>query len=291
MRRRRIRSAGGIVIRCSLLEVRRLLVVALVTLSVSHARANDDRPRAAANAHFTRGAAHFEARRFEAAVSEFEAAYALDPNRDYLFAWAQAERLGGDCASAVLLYDRFIAAEPPERQKRAATDNRALCEQALATRPQGIGVAGASSAPSGAAASGAATSASPRPPVSDAQVVGVPVTPDRSTEVSVSQPRPDAIGLGLAGAGAVGLGVGTWLFVASERAAGSAQTERVYGDHARAIEAARGQRVASLVSLGAGVALAGGAVARLFWPAAEPGGVAVTMHGTTPMLAWDGRFW
>jgi hypothetical protein len=116
------------------------VVLALLLVPAAHAggKENGASPSgatASAAAHFQRGGAHYAARAFEAAILEFQAAYDLEPRREYLFAWAQAERLSGDCVSALVLYDRFLATHPPGRQEGAAQENRALCVEALATRP------------------------------------------------------------------------------------------------------------------------------------------------------------
>lgn len=52
--------------------------------------------------------AAFRAERWADAAEGFERAYDNDPNPEYLFAWAQAERKQGACDRAVELYDAYI---------------------------------------------------------------------------------------------------------------------------------------------------------------------------------------
>src|ERR1043165_2668234 len=117
--------------------MRATLLASLLGMALSQ-RALAESPNAQAKAHFDQGAVFFAAKDYEAAISAFEAGYALDPRPEILFAWAQAARLSGDCPSAIVLYERFLAGQPPARQARAARANRELCKQALATRPEGV---------------------------------------------------------------------------------------------------------------------------------------------------------
>src|SRR5688572_3883005 len=81
-----------------------------------------------AQARFKRGLEYFKLREFEAALTEFEAAYAIDPRPEILFSMAQAERLSGDCASAVVLYRRFLIDDPPAVHAEAARTSLEKCE-------------------------------------------------------------------------------------------------------------------------------------------------------------------
>jgi hypothetical protein len=81
------------------------------------------------------GMAHFRTRGFSEAARAFEAAYALDPRREVLFALAQATRLSGDCAGAVPLYNRFLTTDPPGHQIEAARIALARCQDPTPARP------------------------------------------------------------------------------------------------------------------------------------------------------------
>ena len=64
--------------------------------------------RPAAQALYDRALTRFGTRDYAAAIGDLEAGFALDPRREFLFAEAQAKRLGGDCRGAVVLYQRFL---------------------------------------------------------------------------------------------------------------------------------------------------------------------------------------
>jgi tetratricopeptide (TPR) repeat protein len=73
----------------------------------------------------------FEAGRYEDAADAFGEAFAADPDPKFVYAQAQAERLGGDCARAIELYDRFLALDPEPGPAEDARTNRERCRQDL----------------------------------------------------------------------------------------------------------------------------------------------------------------
>ncbi len=89
-----------------------------------------------ARALYDRALSRFGAHDYTAAIADLEAGYALEPRRDFLFAEAQAKRLGGDCGGAVGLYQRFLMSSPPAVQVNAAQIALGRCAQELANRPQ-----------------------------------------------------------------------------------------------------------------------------------------------------------
>ena len=99
---------------------------------------------------YQRGLARFEAHDYRGAVVDFQSAFALDPVPDLLFAEAQAERLRGDCTRAVILYQRFLATNPPRLQVDA-TQNRARPLRAATGRTPATGGRAATTTPSAAA--------------------------------------------------------------------------------------------------------------------------------------------
>src|SRR5690348_1464260 len=68
---------------------------------------------------------------YAAAAERLREAHAQHPSRDLLFAWAQAERLSGDCATAIPLYQRVLADDPPPEQADAVRLVLTLCEETV----------------------------------------------------------------------------------------------------------------------------------------------------------------
>jgi tetratricopeptide (TPR) repeat protein len=72
-----------------------------------------------ARAHFDAAAELYAREDYAGAASEFAIAYALDPQVDTLFAWAQAERLAGHFEQAAELYERLLLGDLSDKQREA----------------------------------------------------------------------------------------------------------------------------------------------------------------------------
>ncbi len=87
-----------------------------------------------AKRHLERGATFFDAKQYAEAVNEFEAGFRVEPDPSFLFAWAQAERLRGNCRGALPVYRRLLRSRPSPRQEAIAKHHLVLC-QSLVPRP------------------------------------------------------------------------------------------------------------------------------------------------------------
>lgn len=111
----------------------------------------DAKPQASANAdavrrfteHVRRGLEAFNASRWDESLSEYWAAYAINPNPHLLFNAAQAHRRAGRWDDALSLYERFIREDPgnpivPEAEAHAvamrANRDRDKAQQLAAVR-------------------------------------------------------------------------------------------------------------------------------------------------------------
>lgn len=79
-----------------------------------------DSLHAEARPHFVAGMKAFGTKDFRTARTELEIAYKLDPEVPLLFAWAQAERLAGNCPRAVELYQKYLYSDVNKAQADAA---------------------------------------------------------------------------------------------------------------------------------------------------------------------------
>ena len=82
-----------------------------------------------------RAEAAYMAEKWSEAAEAVGEAYALDPNPLYLYAQAQASRQAGQCEEALVLYDRFLATDPPAEAAQEAKINRARCEASVEDAP------------------------------------------------------------------------------------------------------------------------------------------------------------
>jgi hypothetical protein len=84
-----------------------------------------------AKQHLDRAVAYYEAHQYDAAIPEFRAGYAIEPRREFLFAWAQAERLRGNCAASVPLYKKVLASNPSPQQAEITRVHLERCMKLL----------------------------------------------------------------------------------------------------------------------------------------------------------------
>lgn len=209
-----------------------------------------------ARAFFERALSRFGSHDYAAAIADLEAGYALEPRRDFLFAEAQAKRLGGDCGGAVALYQRFLMTGPPAVQASAAQIALGRCAQELANRPQVV-----------------VTLPAPVPP---------PPPPPRWWH--------DPWGLTLSAAGATGLVVGVGYLAAFFVARDDANGAPSIGEYMRHWSAAGTRLDVAVGALAIGGALATTSVVRfaLVRRRAQPGPVALRVGPGT--LGIGGEF-
>jgi tetratricopeptide (TPR) repeat protein len=179
-------------------------------------------------------------RKYADAIRELEAAYAIEPRREILFAQAQATRLAGDCPAALTLYQRFLATDPPPQQVEATRIAAARCEGVVAVAP---------------------------PPV---VIVKPPAPPPPESPRWYSDVRG---GL-MVGAGVVGIGAGVALLSSAASANAEAEKQHDSLDTFGALKDKAQRRWAwGMGTLVVGSALVVGGVGRYLWIGVGPGRV------------------
>jgi hypothetical protein len=211
-------------------------------------------PSPEASAQMTEGMKAFEAKDYERAITAFETAYRLEPRPEFLFALAQAERLSGDCPTALVLYQRFLETQPAEKHAEIARTSIARCQQALASRPLD---AKAPEPEAAAPAPAPAPLAAPTP------------TPPRRSRFR------DPLGGVLLGVGVAGLAAGGVTFAMSRSAATEADGADTYDGYASKMDRAERLRLWSLIGFGGGGALV--AAAALRYATLDTGGAIATV--------------
>ncbi len=89
--------------------------------------------KAEAKAHAATGTQLFNVQAYDKAAEEYQQAYMLDADPNYLYAAAQAQRLGGDCDKALLSYKAYLRTKPNDEK---ALKNIERCEQDLKDHPR-----------------------------------------------------------------------------------------------------------------------------------------------------------
>lgn len=205
----------------------------LLLLAATPAAAQPSAPAmtADARAHWERGIAAYRAHDYRVARDELAACYRAEPIRECLFAWAQAARLDGDCATASALYRRYLDAALTAKQADAARAQLAVCEATLRDAPPA-----------------AAPAPSPPPPAPSPAPAIMPPTPAPTLRW-----YRDPWTLALLGTGSASLVGASILYAVAARDASSHPS--TYDDYADRLATARTRRTTSIVIAGAGAAL------------------------------------
>ncbi|HXU69060.1 MAG TPA: tetratricopeptide repeat protein [Polyangia bacterium] len=117
------------------MSARRLAAAALafVVVVVAGAAAAWARPSKSGAEHLVRGSRLYNEGRYDEAIAELQAGYAIDPRPDFLYALGQAERKRGDCKAAVAWYERYVATGPSSQRTVATLVQIDRCKQELAS--------------------------------------------------------------------------------------------------------------------------------------------------------------
>jgi tetratricopeptide (TPR) repeat protein len=237
--------------------MRAVLVFLVLAIAAVPAGAGPLKPEA--QKHLDAGLALFDKGEYAKAIVEFKAAYDIDPAPKILFARAQAERLGGDCDTAMDLYNKYLETLPSESQTEAARTAMKLCDgkthpPAEVVKPPVEQDEVAKPPPETHAV----------PPPETAHVVPPTVVPPEviptttaTSPVEAHRPwyRRHPIGAGLAAGGTVSIGVGVGFLISSSSAKRRAENEMNRDDFLDAIDRANSRRKIGIGALAVGAAL------------------------------------
>lgn len=101
-----------------------LSIAGVLLLSASSASAN---PQKEAAKHFSEGLRLYAEKDYNGAATELELSYNKNNDQTTLFAWAQAERLYGNCDESKTLLSTYVANGANAKQSKAAYDLMKQC--------------------------------------------------------------------------------------------------------------------------------------------------------------------
>jgi hypothetical protein len=195
----------------------RFLPALAVALAISAAGTSAHAQGAPAPSHEKNAQVAYALQDWPTAIREFEAAFQSEQKPDFLWGIAQAQRLSGDCKSAINTYKSYRRSEINAEQS-AAADSRILhCEQDLEQQ----------------AAQAPAPAPPPALPTRARQTPAAATTPVPATAVEAPPAAPadahrpfysDAFGDTLVVTGLAAVGVGTYFLVAGNSAMNKAKT-------------------------------------------------------------------
>jgi tetratricopeptide (TPR) repeat protein len=245
--------------------MRCFLISALLLVSANAANA-DRKISDAAKLELERGEARYRQKDYAGAITAFDAGYALDPQPIFLYDKAQAQRLAGDCTSAIETYQAFLATKPPEQEAVRARKNIASCE---ATLPPPV-------------EQEPAVASEPAPVQAQPEPIAAVVQREQRAWWS------DGVGMTLVTTGVIGLGVGAGFAVAASSAAHDTANAFDTGEWSDAHDRWSRNRLVAGIALGAGATLLVTGVLRL---SLRDRGVAVTPAGNDGAMVSFGGAW
>jgi hypothetical protein len=247
-----------------------VLAVVLSTAGVAAAEGPTMAP--AAKAQLDRGLERFKAKDYAASIAAFDAGYAIDPKPEFLYVKAQAQRLGGDCRTAIATYRAYLATHPPHDKVEYAAANIDRCEKQIAAEP----------AP-------AVQPEEPAPQPSPAPPAAPPESPPLVPSDAAPRSRwSDRTAWAIAGGGAVAIGVGAAFALLARGAANDAtNAEDLFEWEAAHDTWARDRRVAQVATV---VGLGLGVVAAVRFATAPAAGARVAVSHGGGMVMVEGRW-
>jgi len=223
----------------------RLLPASVLVAGLCGSALADD-AKAKAHEHSEAGTKFFNIQEYDKAADEYQQAYLLDPDPAYLYAVAQAQRLGGDCEKALLSYKAYLRTNPVDPSK--AQTNIERCEQDLAnhtvTRETRI-----------------------EAPIIEAPVIPAPPPPPAEPEMVSAPWSGDWVGHVLVGTGVVATAAGAYFFMTGRSAISDNNTASTYDQFASAhggLGNAHTKEVIGVSAMAVGGALVVGGVIHYF---------------------------
>ena len=210
-----------------------LAAVALTAIAIT--RAAHAQPATTADQHRDAGYRHVERSEWDAAVDEYQAAYAIDHDPVSIYAIGRVHIQRGDCAAAIDAFRRFLELRPSPRARTSAAAEIAKCEAVLAA---------AAPAPDGPAA------------VDEPIVIAPPPAPPHRRQRPFSS---DPLGSVLVGGGVVAGGLGAYFYVRARGELCDDPCTGSYQAYQDGLERARTWRTTAVIagSVGAGLIVAG----------------------------------
>src|SRR5262245_470128 len=234
--------------------MKHLLVIALVALPVVAVAG----PKDEAKKHVSKATEAHQAGNYDVALTELQAAYALDPQPDLLYAIGQVDVKLGKCDDAIASYEKFLATNPPADAANSAKEAIETCKaQAPPPPPE------------------------PTPPPQPAPPPPPPPAPEGSSF--------DKIGAACVGAGVVSLVVGVVMYSSAVSTLDDAEKATTYDKHKELVDSAHTKRNVGVVFGVAGLALAGFGAWHYVNHRSERA-VAVVPTAGGGVVTWMGRF-
>ena len=243
-----------------------LLIAALCATATAGPSAKDKKE---AKKHIKAATDAHQQQKFDVALTELQAAYALDPQPDLLYAIGQVQVKLGNCPEAIMSYEQFIESKPAPEVADAANEAIKVCREQLAAQPP-----------------------PPPPPEAAPQPVAPPPPPASPPAPEGKAFYSDVLGDVLVVGGAVAVVTGVSLYVSARGTIDDAEKAPTYAEQQSLVDDAHSKRMYAVIAGSVGAVAIGVGVWRFTKASssAEKTSVAVVPTTTGGLVTFAGRF-
>jgi hypothetical protein len=234
--------------------------IALAGPSAKDKKAAKKHIKAATDAH--------KQEKFDVALTELQAAYALDPQPDMLYAIGQVQVKLGNCPEAIMSYEQFLETTPAPEVADAANEAIRVCRDQLAAQ-QPV----------------------PPPPETNPQPVAPPPPPPPPAAEGKAF-YSDVLGDVLVVGGTVAVVTGVSLYVSARGTIDDAEGAPSYAEQQSLVDDAHSKRMYAVIAGSVGVVAIGVGVWRFTKGRRDPEKTSVAVVPTTTggLVTFAGRF-
>lgn len=236
---------------------------ALILLLVLASSAVASPKKVEAKVEFDRGVAAYKKGDYATAADALGSSFALEPDEETLFAWAQTERKLGRCDKAIELYTKLLSFKLPAANKKAVDVQISECKTIVAEEKRKLA----------AEEKRKLAEEKRKPPPSEPAPAPAPVSepPPQQPPPPSEEPAPrdepttrawwkDPVGGALVGAGVVGIGVGVVFLVQGSAADAEKDRATTYDDFVAAADRAESLGRIGVIATAVGGALVAGGI-------------------------------
>jgi tetratricopeptide (TPR) repeat protein len=222
--------------------------------------------KAQAKKHVKAATEAHKQQKYDVALTELQAAYALDPSPDTAYAIGQVQVKLGNCPEAIMSYETFIESKPDPDAAAAANEAIKLCREQLAAQQP------------------------PPPPSEPAPQPTPPPTPPPPAPEGKAFYQ-DVVGDVLVGGGVIAFGAGIALYLGARGTLDDAEKAPTYAEQQSLVDDAHSKRMYAVILGSVGVAAIGVGVWRFTKVGSETEKTVALVPTTTGgVVTLSGRF-
>jgi hypothetical protein len=276
-----------------------MLVTAPLAAEAKPPKARAQRKGPSVKTHMDRAAKAHKAKKFDVALTELEAAYAIDPQPKLLFAIAQVQAKLDRCDGAIENYEKYLASTKDKQKQSIVKQAIAACRKKIAAatpppEPEPAPTDNPVEETPPAPAVEPAPAPEPMPIIDDAPPPASSPILGRAETPPSSGPRPwykDIVGDVLVAGGVASGALSVVMYLKAKTELDDAESASTLPGYEKLVNQAHDHRTYAVIFAGAGVVLLGGGLLRYaLHDSGESRGVALAPTSGGAVVTWSGGF-